>query len=56
MLSEHFGVVGLFLILQKIKGPIAQLGEHRADNAGVIRSIRIGPTTKICLANFRIQN
>ena len=37
---------GLLLVLHggRSNGPIAQLAEHRADNAGVTGSIPVGPT------------
>ena len=34
----------MFFLLGSRHGPIAQLAEHRADNAGVSGSIPLGPT------------
>ena len=36
-------------------GPIAQLAEHRADNAGVSGSSPLGPT-KISLCEILVEN
>ncbi len=37
----------------QIYGPIAQLAEHRADNAGVSGSIPLGPTKKLSVNSFK---
>lgn len=42
-------------IVQRFCGPIAQVEEHCADNAGVSGSIPLGPTT-ICLWQMEIQS
>ena len=36
-------------------GPIAQLVEHRVDNAGVSGSSPLGPTIKNQIANIKID-
>ena len=43
---------GLLLVLHggRSNGPIAQLAEHRADNAGVTGSIPVGPTINSVLS------